>query len=395
MFLKNHPRINLQYFCFHHPTPPIRSITNRTTASDPIVPRREPSIRARKSLSADALHFRTRLESMVSPARQSYTPLNVKRIDSVDSQSLGSEFSALRYPTSNSNRDGGLCSNDNSEEGATLVPGDEMMPSRLSALAGFKTFMQGLDSHPSVSLDSFIRSAANAVRVIFPGVHHASFCLLSSGRSSVNMYTFIGDGAQKPPQISEPVAAGTMIYHVLHSCKPVFVNDIAASFPTANNGSDIQYMRFVLGLKCIACLPLFATSQRQNSGRILGVLRLGFEHPRKWIESERSLAKQLALVLSNTSEGLGGGSVLSDFDASSGTMSSLGAAGINSGSMRSSVFDRAIGDSRSQRAAARGGAVCASEQRPQLRADYGDWQQGHGRQLDPDSQPFSRREGMG
>ena len=41
---------------------------------------------------------------------------------------------------------------------------------------------------------------------VFPGVHHASFCLLSSGRTSVNMYTFIGDGAQKPPQINVTVA---------------------------------------------------------------------------------------------------------------------------------------------------------------------------------------------
>ena len=70
-----------------------------------------------------------------------------------------------------------------------------------------------------------------------------------------------------------------MIFHVLNSCKPVFVNDISTFTGT---GSDVQFMRFVLGLKCIACLPLFVANQR-----ILGVLRLGFDDPRGWPEQEK------------------------------------------------------------------------------------------------------------
>ena len=92
------------------------------------------------------------------------------------------------------------------------------------------------------------------------------------------MYTFIGEGAQKPPQINVTVPQGTMIFHVLNSCRPVFVNDIA---DFSGNGPDIQFMRFVLGLKCIACLPLFVANQR-----ILGCLRLGFDEPRAWVEDE-------------------------------------------------------------------------------------------------------------
>jgi hypothetical protein len=93
------------------------------------------------------------------------------------------------------------------------------------------------------------------------------------------MYTFIGDGVQKPPQINVTVSPGTMIYHVLNTCKPVFVNDITTF---SGNGPDIQFMRFVLGMNCIACLPLFVANQR-----ILGVLRLGFAEPRGWPEQER------------------------------------------------------------------------------------------------------------
>ena len=73
-----------------------------------------------------------------------------------------------------------------------------------------------------------------------------------------------------------------MIFHVLNSCKPVFVNDIATFTGT---GPDVQFMRFVLGLKCIACLPLFVANQR-----ILGVLRLGFDEPRGWPEQEKVCA---------------------------------------------------------------------------------------------------------
>ena len=62
------------------------------------------------------------------------------------------------------------------------------------------------------------------------------------------MYTFIGEGAQKPPQINVTVPQGTMIFHVLNACKPVFVNDIAQF---SGNGPDIQ----VRGRLSLASLP--------------------------------------------------------------------------------------------------------------------------------------------
>ncbi len=41
-------------------------------------------------------------------------------------------------------------------------------------------------------------------------------------------------------------------------------------------------MRFVLGLKSIACLPLVSAQ-----GRVLGVLRLGFQVPWEWTDPEK------------------------------------------------------------------------------------------------------------
>ncbi len=41
-------------------------------------------------------------------------------------------------------------------------------------------------------------------------------------------------------------------------------------------------MRFVLGLKSAACLPLVSPT-----GRVLGVLRLGFQEPWEWTDSEK------------------------------------------------------------------------------------------------------------
>lgn len=46
--------------------------------------------------------------------------------------------------------------------------------------------------------------------------------------------------------------------------------------------SDVQFMRFVLGLKSVACLPLVVASSR-----IIGVLRLGFQEPWDWNEQEK------------------------------------------------------------------------------------------------------------
>lgn len=167
------------------------------------------------------------------------------------------------------------------------------------------------------SLDEFIKGAANAIQGVFPRVHHASFCLLNSSRTSVNMYTFLGEGSQKPPRINVAVAPGTLIFHVLNNCQPVFVSDIA-TFPGPY--SDVQFMRFVLGLRSVACLPLVVAN-----ARILGVLRLGFEAPCQWAEHERSLSKQLALVLSSGSHSLGSG------HGGSGSMNSAGSAGGDGG----------------------------------------------------------------
>ncbi|GIL54291.1 hypothetical protein Vafri_9852 [Volvox africanus] len=169
---------------------------------------------------------------------------------------------------------------------------------RIEHLANFRTFMQGLDQQPGVySLEDFIRGAATAMRGIFPGVAHASFCLLNSTRNCVNMYTFLGDGCRRPPRINVAVAPGTLIYHVLHNCQPVFINNVAA-FPGPY--ADVQFMRFVLNLRSVACLPLVMAGSR-----VLGVLRLGFEDWWNWTEHEKSIAKQLALVLSSTSTGMG------------------------------------------------------------------------------------------
>lgn len=148
------------------------------------------------------------------------------------------------------------------------------------------------------------------------------------------MYTFLGEGSQKPPRINVAVAPGTLIYHVLNNCQPVFISNIAtfpgrwaagrggalptgaccclfcfacassrtsthASASTAPadtrartccccNGicagpySDVQFMRFVLGLKSVTCLPLVVAGSR-----ILGVLRLGFEDSWNWVEHEK------------------------------------------------------------------------------------------------------------
>jgi hypothetical protein len=46
--------------------------------------------------------------------------------------------------------------------------------------------------------------------------------------------------------------------------------------------SDVQFMRFVLNLKSVACLPLVVASTR-----MLGVLRLGFEEMWQWNEQEK------------------------------------------------------------------------------------------------------------
>lgn len=60
-------------------------------------------------------------------------------------------------------------------------------------------------------------------------VHNASFCLLTGARLSVNMYTLIGDGSHKP-RLGVSVAPGTLIFHVLNNCQPVFITNII-SFP--------------------------------------------------------------------------------------------------------------------------------------------------------------------
>lgn len=93
------------------------------------------------------------------------------------------------------------------------------------------------------------------------------------------MYTFLGEGSQKPPRINVAVAPGTLIFHVLHNCQPVFISNIA-TFPGPY--SDVQFMRFVLGLRSVACLPLVVANTR-----ILGVLRLGFDDAWIWEEQEK------------------------------------------------------------------------------------------------------------
>lgn len=160
-----------------------------------------------------------------------------------------------------------------------------------------------------------------------PQVHHASFCLLNSSRTCVNMYTFLGEGSQKPPRINVTVAPGTLIFHVLNNCQPVFVSNIA-SFPGPY--SDVQFMRFVLGLRSVACLPLVVAN-----ARILGVLRLGFEAPWQWVEHEKSLAKQLALVLSSGSHSLGSAQAMRSGEGAPGVNTNgMGGAGVQGGSAR-------------------------------------------------------------
>ena len=44
----------------------------------------------------------------------------------------------------------------------------------------------------------------------------------------------------------------------------------------------LQFMHFVMGLQSMTCLPLVISNQR-----ILGVLRLGFDEPRNWVEQEK------------------------------------------------------------------------------------------------------------
>ena len=52
---------------------------------------------------------------------------------------------------------------DNGEDGGLM---SASMVARIEALAGFKSFMQGLDNQPQAySLDEFIRGAANAIKV--------------------------------------------------------------------------------------------------------------------------------------------------------------------------------------------------------------------------------------
>ena len=114
---------------------------------------------------------------------------------------------------------------------------------------------------------------------IFPNVSHASICLLNASRHSVNIYTFLGEGADKPPRLKVSVVPGTLIYHVLHNCCPIFIKDMNTY---SGPYSDVQFMRFVLGLRSLACLPLVV-----DGLRILGVLRLGFEGEKQWGEQEK------------------------------------------------------------------------------------------------------------
>jgi hypothetical protein len=171
------------------------------------------------------------------------------------------------------------------------------------------------------------------------------------GRPSYR-YTFLGDGSLKPPRINVAVAPGTLIYHVLHNCQPVFISNVAA-FPgpyadvqvgaprrgpvqgagregpvgtvrergpaqqravsrsrraarlcaavkaCARGAGDCelsagvtdrprpaapdpQFMRFVLNLRSVACLPLVVADSR-----VLGVLRLGFDDLWNWSEQEK------------------------------------------------------------------------------------------------------------
>ncbi|KAJ9524486.1 hypothetical protein QJQ45_019550, partial [Haematococcus lacustris] len=156
---------------------------------------------------------------------------------------------------------------------------------------------QGLHQQAGMyTLEEFIQGAATAISGIFPQVHHASFCLLNSARTSVNMYTFLGEGSSKPPRMNVAVAPGTLIFHVLNNCTPMFISN-TTNFPGPY--SDVQFMRFVLGLRSVACLPLVMAN-----ARILGVLRLGFKDMWHWAEQEKSIAKQLALVLSSGSQGI-------------------------------------------------------------------------------------------
>lgn len=58
--------------------------------------------------------------------------------------------------------------------------------------------------------------------------------------------------------------------------------------------SDVQFMRFVLNLKSVACLPLVSLN-----GRMLGVLRLGFEESCPWSDKDKvGVAEQSACVVS-------------------------------------------------------------------------------------------------
>eukprot|EP00798_Chlamydomonas_sp_ICE-L_P012036 gene12036-15138_t len=152
---------------------------------------------------------------------------------------------------------------------------------RMEAMINFRAFMQGLGHQPGAySLDEFIKGAARAIENIFPGVNHASFCLLKASMTAVNIYTVLGEGAQRPPRVNVAVAPGTLILHVLRSCQPIFISDIM-TFP--GPCSDVQFMRFVLGLKAVACVPLVVANSR-----ILGFLRLGFAQSCIWEETDKA-----------------------------------------------------------------------------------------------------------
>lgn len=134
-------------------------------------------------------------------------------------------------------------------------------------------------SHTPYNTCTVITALRTGAQNMFPGVHHASLCLLNTNHTSVDVYTILGEGAQSPPYTSVAVAPGTLIYHALHSSTPVFIPDII-SF--SGPYSDLQFMHFVMGLRSVACLPLGLTQQQA-----VGVLRLGFDEPREWFELDK------------------------------------------------------------------------------------------------------------
>ncbi len=70
-------------------------------------------------------------------------------------------------------------------------------------------------------------------------VHHASFCLVNAARTSVNMYTIIGEGSQKAPRLNVAVAPSTLIYHVLNNYQPLFISNI----PTFSGSCALAMVR--------------------------------------------------------------------------------------------------------------------------------------------------------